>query len=374
MTSFSVVAFKIKNMPINTLASNADLAVSLSRKDNSVIDGTSEPNQVARLVAKLPRNLVTAWQPFVQEGSLTVSAAFCHFKPRVKWSSPLQGKSKAFHSPELADLLLIFDVPQADGSRVERALLIQAKVSSKGSCSLTAEGDLVQRHMYAHWPAFSVLGRKPSVAKIPDPVNIKGGGQSLQSRYACVEDDVGADPAWLIEAGDPTSPNVSTVSSFADGGGVSLTLSESLGDGLARMYAGSLGRRSDQADDWSSLVRYLEEYVVAYTATRKLSHVVPQPGVTAPALTSATTFFAGSDCTFPRYRQVRHLLRGMNDWVNDVRWFQPLHGGGGQRLGYLMDWPGESLPGDAPVDLTEPSFAVIRISVEQPFVLPEMPS
>ncbi|VWD20390.1 hypothetical protein [Burkholderia lata] len=360
-------------MQINALASSADLAVSLSRKDNSVIDGTSEPNQVARLVAKLPKNLVKAWQPFVKEGVLSVSAAFCHFKPRVKWDSPLKGRSGTHHSPELADLLLIFDVPQTDGSRLERALLIQAKVSSKKYCSLKDEGDLVQRYMYSNWPKFSVLGIKPTIANISNPVNIGGSGKNSQSRYACVEDDVGADPAWLVEVGDPTSPDVSTVSSFEDGGSVSLMLSESFGEGLARMYAGSLGRRSDQADDWSSLVRYLEEYVVSHTASRKLSHVTVQPGMTAPALTSSTTFFAGTDCTFPRYRQVRHLLRGMNDWVNDVSWFCPLQSSGGQHLGYLMDWPGQSLPGDTPVDLTEPAFAVIRISVERPFVLPEIP-
>ncbi len=140
------------------LVDAADIAIELALKSTAVVKGTNEPSEVARLVNALPENLVQAWSGFVASGAMTASAAFCHAKPRVAWTSPLVGHAKP-HEPELGDLLMVMDV-QGKNERSRRALLIQVKKSKKKGkqCTLTREDDLVQRHMYSDWPKFNILG------------------------------------------------------------------------------------------------------------------------------------------------------------------------------------------------------------------------
>lgn len=346
-----------------TLSSAADSAIKKARSNNNIITGRSEPNEVARLVASLPEQLIHAWQPFVTEGAMTVSAIFCHAKPRVSWESPLNGRLA--HQPELADLLFIFDT-QHNGAREERALLIQAKISDAGKLNLSTEGELVQRYMYSNWPKISLPKTPNHLLPSSSPLILSPAGINpcdIQGRYACVEQCLTADPAWLIESGPSTMSKLSDkATTFKSSGDISLSLSTSLGEGLVQIYSGLLGRRSDQKDDWSKLIKYLQSYAAHYAQQKSLPHVTSCAGAIPPPITSAKTYFANITPKFLRHSKIKHLLLGLNDWIDPHLIIPTPHGGS------TLNWHISPPPGSTGLnfDDTPPGFGVIRIAIDEP--------
>jgi hypothetical protein len=352
------------------LVDAADVAIDLALKDTTVVKGTNEPSEVARLVNALPENLVHAWSGFVASGAMTVSAAFCHAKPRVAWISPLLGHSKP-HEPELGDLLLVMDV-QGKSGRSRRALLIQVKKSkTKGmQCTLTREDDLVQRHMYSEWPKFDVLGAQQNASQMP-PQNVDistpPASKNLQSRYAVVRSMGTTSPGWSLElATAPFSPpKPPTHMTFKSLGNVGLGTQQSLGKGLAELYSGAIGRDCNVADDWSNLVSYLEAYVWEHTASDDLPHVQAAVGANPSALTSATSYLAAPALQFVGYSGNRHVP--FRQWM-DPNLFQSGEGGG-----VFYRWPQYNHPSEPPATNFAPErgFGVIRIVVDQPLRIDE---
>lgn len=369
------------------LVDAAELAIDLALNDRAVVSGTCEPSEVARLVNALPEKLVQAWSGFVASGAMTVSAAFCHAKPRVAWKSPLLGHPKS-HEPELGDLLLMMDV-QGKTGRNRRALLIQVKKSkTKGKkCNLTSEEDLVQRHMYSDWPEFDVLGAQGNASKLPPQkvdISRPPALRNLQSRYAVVRSIGTTDPGWSLElATAPFSPPMPpTHKTFKSLGNVTLGAQQSLGKGLVELYSGAIGRDYDAADEWSDLVSFLEAYVWEHTAKYKLPHAKIAVGAAPSALTSATTYLSGPALQFVGYSGNRHLsfsprmrflgYRGnaetpFSQWM-DAELFQPVAGGGA-----LYRWPGLNHPSEPSETKFEPQrgFGVIRIVVDEPLRIDE---
>jgi len=348
---------------IQKLIDEAENAIELSLKDKTVVEGTDEPSEVARLVNALPDNLVRAWSDFVKKGAMTVSAAFCHAKPRVTWKSPLLNHPEP-HEPELADLLLIIDV-QGKTKRDRRALLIQVKKSkTKGKrCTLTKEGDLVQRHMYSDWPTFDILGTWQNAIKTP-PKNVSISTPSplkdLGTRYAVVRSIGTNHPGWSLElstaAYSPPQPPIH--SKFKSFGHVTLGTQQSLGTGLVDLYLGKIGRDCDASDDWSNLVSYLEAYVWEHTNSDDLPHVEVTAGATPSALTSATTYLATSN--FVMYSGNTHVLG--SQWMYPAL-FEPQGGGAA-----IYRWPGLNRP-STPSEIEfrpESGFGVIRVVIDYP--------
>lgn len=369
------------------LVDAAESAIDLALNDRAVVTGTNEPSEVARLVNALPEKLVQAWSGFVASGAMTVSAAFCHAKPRVAWESPLVGHGKR-HEPELGDLLLIMDVPGKTG-RNRRALLIQVKKSKTTGtqCTLTREEDLVQRHMYSDWPEFDVLGAQGNASKLPPQkvdISWPQASKNLQSRYAVVRSIGTTDPGWSLElATAPFSPPMPpTHKTFKSLGNVTLGAQESLGKGLVNLYLEAIGRDCNAADDWSALVSYLEAYVWEHTAIDDLPHVQAAVGAAPSALTSATTYLAGPALRFVAYSGNQHvpvsasmLIEGSraHGFTSYRQWmhadlFQPVAGGGA-----VYRWPGLNHPSEPPETKFEPQsgFGVIRIVVDEPLRIDE---
>lgn len=350
------------------LENAADAAILLALNDTTVIKGTNEPSEVARLVNALPENLVQAWSGFVTSGAMTVSAAFCHAKPRVAWKSPLLGRVEP-HEPELADLLLVMDV-QGKNGRSRRALLIQVKKSKETGkqCTLTRENDLVQRYMYSEWPTFDVLGAHGNASQMP-PKNVDisnpPASKNQQSRYAVVRSIGTNDPGWSLELAaapfsPPKPPAPPSHKAFKSLGNVTLGAQKSLGKGLAELYSGAIGRDCNIADDWSNLVSYLEAYVWEHTASSALPHVQAAVGAAPSALTSATSYLAAPALQFVGYSGNRHVP--FSQWMY-LHLFQPGAGGG-----VLYRWPRLNHPSEPPETKFEPEggFGVIRIVVDQP--------
>lgn len=350
-------------MTLTDLALAADDAINQARLDNTIIDGSDEPDQVARLVTSLPKLLVDAWHKYVKSGALTVSAAFCHAKPKVSWKSTLLGKPT--HGPELADLLFIFDVKNSGGTRIRRSLLIQAKKGDGAKCTLSDEGDLTQRYMYSDWPPMSLKGVPKSFAVTPTFV-LKPVGADNQARYACFDSNSATTPAWTLEGSASTMPNTAGLTSFKDGGTVALTLNSSLGMGLAQLYNGTLGRQCDiPGDDWSELTGYLERYIskhVPYNKNKKtFPSVTVHPGISPLPLVAASSFFAAFPIAFPRHSATEHLLLGMNDWVH-MNMVRPA----GEN-GLFYDWPPyNTSPPEKPINLDSPGLGIIRVVIDEP--------
>lgn len=350
------------------LVDAADIAIELALKDNGIVEGTNEPSEVARLVNALPNNLVQAWSDFVGSGAMTITAAFCHAKPRVAWASPLMGHNKR-HEPELGDLLLVMDVQSKNG-RSRRALLIQVKKSKANGmqCTLTREDDLVQRYMYSDWPVFDVLGAQGNASKVPlKNVNISGlpSQMNLQARYAVVRSRDSKSPGWFLElATAPFSPpQPPTHKKFKSLGNVTLGTQQSLGKGLAELYSGAIGRNCDVNDDWSNLISYLETYVWEHTASHHLPHVQAALGAVPSALTSATSYLAAPAHQFVAYSGNRHVPA--SQWMSS-NLFRPA-----KNKGVLYKWPGLNYPlqsSEIPVE-PENGFGVIRIVIDQPLKL-----
>lgn len=347
------------------LATSADQAVLLASNDKSIITGSSEPNQVARLVTSLPHQLVKAWQPFVASGALTVSAAFCHAKPLVDWSSPFSEKST--RRSELGDLLIIFDTPDSRGVRIKRSLLIQAKISKTSSCSISSETELAQRYLYSHWPEMKLCGVPPALTA-PDPLDISDcfsdGGQDIQARYAGVEVGSVVSPAWFLESGASTFPSITGGSSIKSAGSISLSFKSSLGSGLAEIYLGRLGRRCDLNDKWSELSVYLEKYVSKFVPWNPLPHVSVKSGISPLPLVAATTLFANKQEPFPLYTDTGHLIYGMREWV------EPKLLEAGPRHSLLYHWPDYNISRqiDHKLEIDQPGFGIIRVAIDQPLV------
>lgn len=350
------------------LGNAADAAILLALNDKTVITGTNEPSEVARLVNALPENLVQAWSGFVTSGAMTVSAAFCHAKPRVAWKSPLLGRVEP-HEPELGDLLLVMDV-QGKNGRSRRALLIQVKKSKATGkqCTLTEESDLVQRYMYSEWPPFDVLGAQENVSQMP-PKNVDISkpltSKNLQSRYAVVRSFNTNDPGWSLELAintfsPPKPPALPSHKTFKSLGKVPLGAQQSLGKGLAELYSGAIGRDCNVSDDWSILVSYLEAYVWEHTASSALPHVQTAVGAAPSALTSATSYLAAPAFQFVGSSGNRHVP--FSQWMSP-NLFQSGAGGG-----VLYRWPGFNHPSEPPETKFEPDggFGVIRIVVDKP--------
>lgn len=363
--SWQMYAWRPEGKMSKQLVDAADNAIKQSLQDGSVVAGTNEPSEVARLVNALPGNLVHAWSGYVASGALTVSAAFCHAKPRVSWASPLYNRADP-HEPELGDLLLVMDV-QGNSGRNRRALLIQAKKPKGKICTLSTEEDLVQRYMYANWwPPFRVLGIKAGVSVTPpQPVDISTptAARDTQARYAIVRSNGSKDVGWFLEVGTGPFdvPQPPTATEFKSLGNVELGLQQTLGEGLVSLYSGTVGRDCRGSDDWSKLVAYLEAYVWEHTAGYTLPHVKPATGAAPSALVSATSFLSPPR-NFVRFSQNRHLLFGMDDWMNR-NLFLGVAGGGA-----LYSWPQYNRPLQASATLFEPQqgFGVIQIVVDHP--------
>lgn len=347
-----------------TLADQANLAIRNARQDDEIIIGTSEPNQVARLVTSLPKRLVEAWQPFVRAGALTVSAAFCHAKPQVQWESPFNPKES--FGPELADLLIIFDVRDAQGKRAQRSLLSQVKVCSNAVCSLSSAGDLAQRYMYSEWPEFSLPAQPASLIMPMSPVDVNPGrnglSSDLQARYACVEGDKTANTSWWLEGVSASIGVPNSAASFKDVPTVNISLTKSLGEGLVDMYAGCIGRLCDNGDSWSQLTDYLQRYVACHTVNSKLPHVSARVGVSPLPLVAASTFVVDKKAFFPRISEVQHFVAGFTPRV-DWSGFSQFNG-----RGYFYGWPGFVAPVDGQfLDFDfGAGMGVIRVSIDEP--------
>lgn len=351
------------------LADAAEAAVTRALRDKSVVKGTNEPSEVARLVNALPDHLVKEWSSFVVSGAMTVSAAFCHAKPRVSWASPLVG-NQISHEPELGDLLFIMDV-QGKTGRERRALMIQVKKSTNKNlkCTLSSEGDLVQRHMYSEWPNFDVLGAQP-ITTNPPPHNVDIStpfkAKNLQSRYAVVRSATTTSPGWTLElATAPFKPSsTSKTKTFKSLGSVIIGAQQSLGNGLAELYKGVIGRDCDIGDDWSELVEYLEDYVGNHTSSSALPHVQTTHGAIPTGLRSATSFLSAPHTTFVGYSGNRHLLThsGFSQWMDPELLCPGAHGG------VLYKWPRHNYPTGRLKEEFKPDsgFGVIRIALDQP--------
>lgn len=354
-------------MPLTHLIQTAESAISQSRQDDSIVKGTSEPNQVARIVAGLPEMLVNAWGPYVKTGALTVSGVFCHAKPYVSWESPFDATKT--ERPELADLLIIFDKTADDGMQEERALLLQAKVGKGGEFSISNGGPQVQRYMYATWKPFKVLGVNEEFTQPLIPTDIKS-SPDIGTRYVCVDEDRNATSAWMLEDNAATFDESKSANSFKDIPRKTYYAEKSLAAGLVEMYQGVLGRLTKQKDDWSTLIEYLVEFATYQNSATgaKLSNVALQSSVEPVFISKATTFvpYPNSIHTmpflFPRYWNKQHLFHTVNNWC-EPSWIHK-----GNKNGAYIKWfgpPKENI--EINLQEGESGFGIIRIALDAPF-------
>lgn len=107
----------------------------------SLIEGKDEPNKVAQLTYRIPKN-INGLKLSTKGYSLAVGGVFVHQRPYVEFG--------ATKSVELGDLLLISTVIDAKGTH-RKAMLLQAKMFD----DLPTSPDNKDQHdLYNQWPAF----------------------------------------------------------------------------------------------------------------------------------------------------------------------------------------------------------------------------
>lgn len=233
-----------------SLATAAEAAVRTCLANPSLVLGTGETAEVARLVLHLPDALVNAWKPFMSAGELDVLGVFSHKTPKTRWVDP---RTKETQSPELCDLLLVIDSTSAQG-RARRALVVQAKPASSGSSgkfSVSKGSPEVQRYLYTHWPKFTLTGSGGSSITAFDiaPLAV---GTCPGTRYACV--NVGANPpasGWWVEGKQAHATKEGSYSG-------TFQATVPLGEALSDMVGGKLGAALTSDSDWKKLVEQLE--------------------------------------------------------------------------------------------------------------------
>lgn len=107
----------------------------------SLIEGKDEPNKVAQLTYRIPKN-INDLKLTTKDYSLSVGGVFVHQRPYVVF-----GGAK---SVELGDLLLISTVIDSRGTH-RRALLLQAKMFDDLP---TSPDNKDQHELYKNWPPF----------------------------------------------------------------------------------------------------------------------------------------------------------------------------------------------------------------------------
>src|ERR1700726_1402945 len=99
---------------------------------------TSKPPEedfVAALVLKAVPEIANAWSSLCRRWNVhvTITAVFCHNTPKARFE-----RAGITESPELADLLIVRRHQPIRGEPRQVAVLIQAKMSSKGEIKLTS--------------------------------------------------------------------------------------------------------------------------------------------------------------------------------------------------------------------------------------------
>jgi len=248
---------KLSPWEIASLYSTANLAVWHSHRDAHRLRGATqklpvirEEEYVATLVTRGVAMLAARWQAILSPKNirLQIAGVFCHGHPQVKFNN----NSKAV---ELADLLIVHRHVPSKGKEVARALLVQAKKSSKMTCNL--EHNDLQLDLFTNWPDFQfVTGGLSSGFRA---IKEKGKG----SRYALIY----SQPAWPEEifwaglcpwAACPAKRLLSANQSFG----------KLLGDILLGKDGRRVGLRSPRSD-WSRTITELLQVTGQRTYTRK---------------------------------------------------------------------------------------------------------
>lgn len=294
------------NAPV-ALADLAEAAIRNCLGNTTLVAGSGETAEVARLVLQLPEELVSAWRQELTAGELDIIGVFCHKTPRARFNDTIAHWSG---EPELCDLMLVVD-SEDSGVRDRRALLIQAKLPSgaaSGQFLIETGTPEKQRYLYTNWPQFELtgLGRPlPPIFQIaPKPI-----GSCLGSRYACVDVSTPAPASgWLIEDAQAQVPN--------DGnyyGVQQATLP--LGEALRRMLAGTLGAPLTSGSEWERLEKHLLAVAEHRSAAGKGPSDVKATasGTLLPHVAAASLFIRNSHVFFDSKATAGYRLSGAHE-------------------------------------------------------------
>lgn len=286
--------------PPNPLLSATEQAIALAWGDDSVYKDDGEPAHVARLVAQLPQRLVSAWAGIaLPHGGLTVTGVFCHHRPKVQWTPPIPMTQKSY-SPELADLVLIVESPNAPVAQRNLALLIQAKMGNlDGSFRVGRGSELAQRYMYANWPAF-VFAALPSQHRLQGQVLKIGGQSGSGTRYAAIQALNRKAVPWRLELTEAIFPQENGCLTFSEfshpsyaymaGGSLAeVLLGMCSGQGMHPAHAFQPGG----TDDWTRVIEYVREFAGQMQAQQH-----PLPSTRLPKSTKHVPSWVNGACLF----------------------------------------------------------------------------
>ena len=295
------------------LSSLAEQAILTARKDQSIVSSAvdGEVSNVAKVVLHLPEALVKLWKPHLSSGILTVQGLFCHKTPKAKHTSVITKQTK---NPEFGDLLLITNL-QTGGANDRRAMLLQAKMGnqngSPGEFDLDADGDAIQRAMYAHWPTVELTGLGktplPTFNLAPNPP-----GSCMASRYACIDPSpsIGSS-GWWIEDSQPQQvpPYSGKFQSIVP-----------LGAALIQMLSGGLGASLISEPEWCKAADHLISVANRRdSASKKPPDVLAASGVSKIPHSSRVMNFTANEREFSYFGlgdgDLSNLFQlGMSSW------------------------------------------------------------
>ncbi|QYC11441.1 hypothetical protein [Brevundimonas nasdae] len=243
------------------LAAVVDAAVATGLAHSIVLG--RRPNDEPEAVLAVFSNLVTAqpaWTAILAPLGLRVEmhGAFIHGTPQVTFHPHKTPNDRC----ELGDLMIVID-DRRHGHDDRRALIIQAKLASGPSLSLTSPGDLKQLDLNMNWPPFEFVPSAYSIPPHPSPWDFRDrnapGHVHESSAYGAVDL---AGRTW--EQHVPSTP-------------MTMGTGESLGVTAGKMLVGVGGRKAEIpsasgatcADDWSETVeRVLRKSASAITSKR----------------------------------------------------------------------------------------------------------
>ena len=110
-----------------------------------------EPDYIAALVTKLPRQLSSILQQYYPHNKFRVGGCFIHQKPLARFFTSSSSNKKA---PEIGDLLIVYKEISHTGNIYHNALILQAKKADNIYYSPVSHNDSHQLRLYREWPKF----------------------------------------------------------------------------------------------------------------------------------------------------------------------------------------------------------------------------
>ncbi len=131
-----------------------------------------EPDFIAELVTRLPRDLYNSLKVYAPTYRFAVSGVFCHQKPLADFG--------AEKNPELGDILLVYIEENKYEVKKCNALLMQAKKFDKAPY-IIPNSENHQLRLYEEWPVFYLMraGRFNGAKIDVQPKTLNSGAQYL---------------------------------------------------------------------------------------------------------------------------------------------------------------------------------------------------